>query len=103
MASDPSNVIDMEMVRVKPGQEESFQELRKSYITKARNSRNVRHVVTFKNVPILDGLARDSPFYFDSANNELMLTSYVDREAIQQHRLNRKFIRVSCFARHWFS
>ena len=83
MASDPSNVIDMEMVRVKPGQEESFQELRKSYITKARNSRNVRHVVTFKNVPILDGLAKDSPFYFDSANNELMLTSYVDREAIQ--------------------
>ena len=85
MASDPRNVVDMEMVRVRPGQEERFQELRKAYILKAKNSRNVRHVVTFKNVPILDGLARDSAFYFDSTNNELMLTSYVDREEIQQH------------------
>ena len=85
MASEPRNVIDIEMVRVRPGQEERFRELRKSYITRARNSRNVRHVVTFKNVPILEGLPRDSVFYFDSTNNELMLTSYVDREAIQQH------------------
>ena len=85
VARNPRNVVDMEMVRVKPGQEERFKELRKSYITKARNSRNVRHVVTFKNLPILDGLAKDSVFYFDSTNNELMLTSYVDREAIQQH------------------
>ena len=48
VASDPRNVLDIEMVRVKPGQEERFQELRHSYITKARNSRNVRNVVTFK-------------------------------------------------------
>ena len=47
MARAPGSLIDMEMVRVRPGQAEKFRERRAAYVTRARNCKNVVDVVTF--------------------------------------------------------
>ena len=75
------NIIDMEMVKVKEGQEEKFQEMRNSYKIKARNSKYVLDVVTFDAVHgVLESLPADNLFNFDSTSNELMLTFFTSEE-----------------------
>ena len=71
----------MNMVKVKPGQEEKFQKLRSSIVAKARNNNHVMYVCTFNVVNgALESLPKDSLFNFDSTNNQFMLTFYRDEE-----------------------
>ena len=80
MARNPENIIQIEMVKVKQGQENRFQELRNIYKTKARNSKYVLDVFTFDAVQgVLESLPADNLFNFDSTNNELMLTVYASQ------------------------
>ena len=48
MARHPGNLIDVEMVKVKPGQEERFRQLRNEYKVRSRSSDNVMDVQVFK-------------------------------------------------------
>ena len=67
----------MEMVKVKPGQEEKFQKLRSSVVAKARNNKHVMSVCLFNVVNgALESLPADNLFNFDSTNNQFLLTFY---------------------------
>ena len=48
VARQPGNLIDIEMVRVKSGQEERFRRLRNEYKVRSRSSNNVVDVQLFK-------------------------------------------------------
>ena len=48
VARDPDALIDMEMVKVRPGLNDEFKSLQSKYRARARNSDNVVEVVTFK-------------------------------------------------------
>eukprot|EP00090_Calanus_glacialis_P020351 TRINITY_DN3131_c0_g1_i1.p1 TRINITY_DN3131_c0_g1~~TRINITY_DN3131_c0_g1_i1.p1 ORF type:complete len:518 (-),score=128.70 TRINITY_DN3131_c0_g1_i1:56-1609(-) len=81
VARDPENLIVMNMVKVKPGQGEKFQEIRKSVVARARNNKHVMSVHTFNVVNgALESLPKDNLFNFDSTNNQFMLTFYKDKE-----------------------
>jgi len=77
VARHPENIIEMEMVKVKPGQEEKFQQLRSSVVSKARNNPHVMAIHLFNVVNgALESLPEDNLFNFDSTNNQFMLTFY---------------------------
>eukprot|EP00092_Neocalanus_flemingeri_P005668 GFUD01006106.1.p1 GENE.GFUD01006106.1~~GFUD01006106.1.p1 ORF type:complete len:527 (-),score=118.65 GFUD01006106.1:49-1629(-) len=81
VARNPGNIIEMEMVRVKEGQEEKFQTLRNSCVARARNNKHVMDVQTFDVVNgVLESLPADNLFNFDSTRNELMMTFYASSE-----------------------
>jgi len=85
VARQPENLIDVEMVKVKPGQEEKFKRLRKDYKTRARSTRNIIDVVTFKAVQnVLETLPEDNLFNFPASNNEFMMTFYRNSEERQR-------------------
>ena len=48
VARDPDALIDMEMVKVRPGLNDEFKSLQSKFRARARNSDNVVEVVTFK-------------------------------------------------------
>ena len=78
----PGNLMDVEMVKVKAGQEETFQKLRNQYKVKSRSSNNIVDVVVFKVVQdTLESLPEGNLFIFPAANNELTLTIYRDPAA----------------------
>ena len=77
VARTPGNLIDMEMVKVRPGQEERFQKLRNEYKVRSRSSNNVMDVQLFKiSRGTLERLPADNLFRFPDENNEFMLTIY---------------------------
>ena len=81
VARHPENLVEVEMVKVRPGEEDRFQQLRAAYVTRARNSRHVLDVVTFHVVNgVLESLPEDNLFNFDSSNNEFTLTFYASEE-----------------------
>ena len=82
MARGPGNLIDMEMVKVRPGQVERFQEKRAAYKTRARNSKDVIDVVTFDvDRTTLQRLPEGNPFRIDTSDTELTITLYRSSEA----------------------
>ena len=82
VARHPMNLIDLEMVKVKPGQEEKFQKLRNKYKVRSRSSNNVLDVVVFKVVrDTLEKLPADNLFNFPAEGNELTMTVYRDPAA----------------------
>ena len=84
VARYPGNLIHMEMVKVKEGQEENFQKLRNQYKVKSRSSNNIMDVVVFKVVQdTLESLPENNLFRFPATNNELTLTVYRDAAARQ--------------------
>ena len=75
----PGMVMEMFIVRVKDGQEEEFQRLRKQFIALTRSSNNVENVFTFT---VARGIMQpQDPLFFDSTNNELMITVHPSRAA----------------------
>jgi len=91
VARHPMNLIDVEMVKVKPGQEEEFKKLRNEYKVRARSSNNILDVVVFNVVrDTLEQLPDGNLFKFPADNNELTMTVYRDsaaREAALQENL----------------
>ena len=82
VARHPTNLIDLEMVKVKPGQEAQFQKLRNEYKVRSRSSNNVLDVVVFKVVrDTLEKLPADNLFNFPAEGNELTMTVYRDSAA----------------------
>ena len=84
VARQPGNVIDMEMVKVKKGQEERFKKLRNEYKVRSRSSNNVLDVQLFKvDRNTLEKLPAGNLFRFPADNNEFMITVYRDAAARQ--------------------
>ena len=52
VARAPDSLVEVEMVKVRPGQEELFQQLRNKYKARARSSSNVQDVQVFKVVQV---------------------------------------------------
>ena len=93
------NLIDVEMVKVKPGQEEEFKKLRNEYKVRARSSNNILDVVVFNVVrDTLEQLPDGNIFKFPADNNELTVTVYRDSaasEAALQENLKKPRVRVN--------
>jgi len=102
----PEWVFDLQIVQVKEGKEEKFQELRKDVITKARNIRDVEKIYTFDvDRDILQdprGLLRE-----ETERYELTIISYASKAARQRalaearqfpvfEELNETFECVAC-------
>ena len=88
VARQPGNLIDIEMVKVKPGQEEKFRRLRNEYKVRSRSSNNVVDVQLFKvEREALTKLPEGNLFRFPADNNEFMITVYRDAEARQGNEL----------------
>ena len=84
VARQPGNLIDIEMVEVKPGQEERFKKLRNEYKVRSRSSNNVVDVQLFRvDRETLLRLPEGNLFRFPADNNEFMITVYRDAEARQ--------------------
>ena len=101
------NLIDIEMVKVREGQEASFQQLRNQYKARARSSSNVQDIQVFKVVQVrpdpvethpltpgcqdtLEQLPEGNLFRFPAAGNAFTLTFYRDaaaRAAAQREQL----------------
>ena len=82
VAPYPGNLMDVEMVKVKAGQEETFQKLRNQYKVKSRSSNNILDVVVFKVVQdTLESLPEGNLFNFPATDNQLTLTIYRDPAA----------------------
>ena len=80
VARDPRALVDMEMVKARPGQRDMFKNLQNKYRARARNSHNVADVFTFRTLEnVVDDLPE--PFRQDSSDNELMLTIYRNADA----------------------
>ena len=92
------NLIHMEMVKVRAGQEARFQQLRNQYKARARSSSNVQDIQVFKVVQVrpltcsdplmtpgcqdtLEQLPEGNLFRFPAAGNAFTLTFYRDAEA----------------------
>ena len=75
----PGMVMEMFIVRVKDGQEEEFEKLRKQFIALTRSSNNVENVYTF--TVTREIMQPDDPLYFDSTNNELMISVHPSKAA----------------------
>ena len=98
------SLVELEMVKVKEGQEERFQQLRNQYKARARSSSNVQDVQVFKVVQVmafrshtphislshtshttpqdtLEQLPEGNLFRFPAAGNAFMLTFYRDAAA----------------------
>ena len=88
VARQPGNLIDIEMVKVKPGQEERFRRLRNEYKVRSRSSNNVMDVQLFKvEREALTKLPEGNLFRFPADNNEFMITVYRDSAARQGNEL----------------
>ena len=88
VARQPGNLIDIEMVEVKPGQEERFRRLRNEYKVRSRSSNNVMDVQLFKvEREALTKLPEGNLFRFPADNNEFMITVYRDAAARQGKEL----------------
>ena len=88
VARQPGNLIDIEMVKVKPGQEERFRRLRNEYKVRSRSSNNVMDVQLFKvEREALTKLPEGNLFRFPADNNEFMITVYRDAAARQGNEL----------------
>ena len=84
VARQPGNLIDIEMVKVKPGQEERFKKLRNEYKVRSRSSNNVLDVQLFKvDRDTLEKLPAGNLFRFPADNNEFMITVYRNAAARQ--------------------
>ena len=101
MARDPNTLVDMEMVKVRPGQNDAFKSLQSKYRARARNSDNVADVFTFRTLQsVVDDIPE--PFRQDSSDNELTLTIYRNAEArkvlnqLQSHFTIRRRILTEC-------
>ena len=82
VARYPGNLMDVEMVKVKAGQEETFQKLRNQYKVKSRSSNSILDVVVFKVVQdTLESLPEGNLFNFPATDNQLTLTIYRDPAA----------------------
>ena len=77
VARQPGAVLDLEMVKVRPGQQEKYKRLRDQYKVRARSSSNIQEVQVFRTVPdLLESLPAENPFRFPAADNEVTLTVY---------------------------
>ena len=65
----PGKIMEVFNVKVKEGQEETFQEMRERFITLARNTNNVENVYKF--TVNRDIMQPDDPLFFDHTNIEL--------------------------------
>ena len=75
----PGKVMEVFNVRVKPGQEETFQQLRERFITLARNTNNIENVYKF--TVNRDIMQPDDPLFFDHTNIELTIAVFPDQAA----------------------
>jgi len=91
VARSQGSLMEIEMVKVKEGQEERFTQLRNRYKARARSSSNVQDVQVFKVVQdTLEQLPEGNLFRFPAANNAFMLTFYQNsaaRAAAQEENL----------------
>ena len=82
VARQPGAVLDLEMVKVRPGQQEKYKRLRDRYKVRARSSSNIQEVQVFRTVPdLLESLPAENPFRFPAADNEVTLTVYPNAAA----------------------
>ena len=75
----PGKIMEVFNVKVKEGQEETFQEMRERFITLARNTNNVENVYKF--TVNRDIMQPDDPLFFDHTNIELTIAVYPDQSA----------------------
>ena len=73
--------MEMDMVKIRPGQEENFHRLRDKFQAKAINNKYVVSATKFEvDREILEEGDKQSPFYFDSTDNELLISVYRSKQ-----------------------